>query len=376
MRVAILEENHFETVYALIQLFDNGQNQLYLFTESPAARVLREWLGEKSEQFNWTVRLENESTYKFCERISTCIQREKIALLYLSTVSRHHIVYAALLRKHPSLYSIWNIHDINEQFRYKPGWRPRSWLRWWGQKKLRTAVDALNVISTSLVPALEKATNGEKKILTIPGAVWNKTPQQAPALSFSQLPLRIVVPGSIDEKRRDYEEVLELAAALPAGLAKIVVLGGGSDDYSRSVWEKCRQIGPEKLEWSETGFVPAADFEAQLAAAHFIWMPVRIHSFSSAGTPEIYGTSKATGNLFDAIRHAKPFFHPAALIVDEELLSAAHAYENVFHLLELLQNISGNAALYEEMATGAQTAASRFTVEAIRVRFPELFSSE
>ncbi|MBL0134849.1 MAG: hypothetical protein IPP79_13075 [Chitinophagaceae bacterium] len=54
---------------------------------------------------------------------------------------------------------------------------------------------------------------------------------------------------------------------------------------------------------------------------------------------ETYGQSKSSGNMFDAIRYAKPLLVPASLTIDKEQEDAAIVYKDLEELIEILSNL-------------------------------------
>lgn len=157
--------------------------------------------------------------------------------------------------------------------------------------------------------------------------------------------LVIVIPGGVSQKRRDYKRVfskikeIEKSAkegSIPEKLIEFVFLGKakGSElkeitDLERSLEFINIQYFPERLS--------SEDFEKWMQKADVLWCPIQQETefFSQK---EIYGTTKMTGNLGDAIKFGKwavfPRNYPSKtdFIIPEE--------KNVIEQFKALKNIS------------------------------------
>ena len=95
-------------------------------------------------------------------------------------------------------------------------------------------------------------------------------------------------------------------------------------------------------------------------------------SLISDGVPEQYGQSTSSGNIADAIRHAKPFFAPAWLQVESPLEKSCIRYESVADIITIMEQLSG--AAYTAIQANAYEASLHFTKERIIARNEELFT--
>src|SRR5690606_38352048 len=76
-----------------------------------------------------------------------------------------------------------------------------------GKKCLRKHLVYFNVISASLLPRMNELLNAEQKVFSIPGGIFENKIAPAPL----QDRIRIVIPGMVDQNRRNYDQVFELA---------------------------------------------------------------------------------------------------------------------------------------------------------------------
>ncbi len=89
--------------------------------------------------------------------------------------------------------------------------------------------------------------------------------------------------------------------------------------------------------------------------------------------PETYGLSMSSGNLFDVIKHAKPFIVPTSLRVDPFLeKKCAGAIQVSRNLARTLFAIQENG--YQQLQAEALLASRHYTIEALRQRNAGLFN--
>lgn len=155
--------------------------------------------------------------------------------------------------------------------------------------------------------------------------------------------LKIVVPGAVTQKRRDYRHILKTLQKINVPLELIFA---GRAAGAELVWLETG-IRPLKKDITVQFFsekIPQREFEALMKSAHFLWCPVqRETDFFS--TSEIYGETKMSGNVGDAIKFSKFALFPAhypsfcPLVIHEQ-----KDVERQFR--EILQMRSANSDVY------------------------------
>lgn len=368
MNIGIQEADHFEGIYPVIRLFDDGINHLYLFVPRSTYVRLLDLLNEDGKRITWIIQEPDESTYSFCKKIKNAVDFHQISLLYLNTISKHHLIYAWLLVKLKQLPVILTVHDVNCLFFPKFSLHPRMFLQFIGKKWLVSKVRYFNTVSTTVQPYLQKCAGNEKKVSTIPGAVFERQQHRLPSSPI----MSIVVPGTIDKKRRDYEAVfnfLDRTRELPIHLT---ILGGGSDEFAGEVKNKCRRYA-DKLTWFDVEIVHQELFDKYMDQAHFVWIPSVIQTQICGSIPEVYGITKSSGNIFDIIKHAKPFLFPEALTIPENLRSSGLSYQSLEDLIRQLQNYLKDPHLYTQIERKAELNSTAYTIEQIRLDNYPLF---
>ncbi|MFM7839554.1 MAG: hypothetical protein ACKO6K_08295, partial [Chitinophagaceae bacterium] len=215
-----------------------------------------------------------------------------------------------------------------------------------------------------------------KPIHSLPGALYD--PPVSPITSFLDTQgICIAIPGSIDPLRRNYEDVLQLIQLAESDQIplRIYLAGGPTTLQGQKLFNRFQQLKLHyvKLVISSDPFLPVAEFEHQLAASHFIWVPCQPGIRLPLGEPEIYGKTKSSGGVLDAIRFAKPLCIPRSLGLDSIQESAAFRYTHISELLQFFKEMRSNPSSYAAWEKRALRMAHQFTPEVLVQRFFRVF---
>jgi len=120
--------------------------------------------------------------------------------------------------------------------------------------------------------------------------------------------LNIVIPGSVQQQRRDYQHVLRQLAKCKE-LLHVTFLGkaAGAELQWLQRFEQEYSVQVSVRYYTEK--VPQLEFDNVMRNADVLWCPIqrRTRFFSVA---EEYGRTKMSGNIGDAISYAKPAVFP------------------------------------------------------------------
>lgn len=373
MKIAIIEKGHFEVAYTLIQLFDETENELTIFIDQVSYDQLKYLLKEKINRYKWLIQA-TETNRDFIKFIFSKLRNEKFDLVYFDTIADNFIHYAYHINRGTYPKTVLTLHDIKGFFHYLPSFNVRKNIRFLGKRKLISAVQSFNVLSETLVTPLRLELQNEKRIFNIPGAFFE--PQNFNPKKYTPGDtIKIVIPGSIDNRRRNYDTVFKLLEKIKSKNLKIgiTLLGAFRKNHSEDIYRKCVQYikSADNLRIYETEIVDQPEFDKIISDAHFIWMPLNQYAAVTDGTKEQYGTSISTGNIGDSIRHAKPFFAPSYLNIDSALQQSCFRYMDIEEIHNILQKLDSTE--YKRMQNEAINASLYYTKEKIIERNKSLF---
>ncbi len=222
---------------------------------------------------------------------------------------------------------------------------------------------------------LQRLLPSGKTVRYIPGAFFDNANYNLPAAPL--LPFRIVVPGSVDNRRRDYTLVFALLEIcrvqhIPV---QITLLGGFHAEHGAEILKQCREYGKENknLHWFEEQVVDHPLFNRVMQEAHFILAPCVIHTVIADEIAEVYGESLSSGNIGDIIRFARPAIIPVALKTGKEISQVACRYTSVNDIAEQLKLLRDDPDKYLIFQEAALKGSGEFTLEKIRAQHPDLF---
>jgi hypothetical protein len=356
----------------VIKLFESQGYELTILTTEETYRRFIDLFPDNSENFTWDI-LSTKSKSTYFNSLYHKLRQNKPDLLYINTISNNHLLYAFVLSRLSITRVIMTVHDINCLFQSRPSWKFRSAIIHHGKKQLIRNVNEFNVVASTMIPYLEKQT--KKLVHNIPGAVYEKRQVVQDIVS----PLRIVIPGSLDKRRRNYQQVFDLAkmADRKKISLELVMLGGYYDDYGKSVYENAERFSSASvtIKVYNTRVVDQLEFDRQMDTAHFVWIPSVIDTQICDDIPEVYGLTKSSGNIFDVIKHAKPFLVPKGLSIPPDLVSSCFSYHSNDELLDFLVIWSLSPDQYAEWQANALVNSLNFTIEKVVEKNPGLFRS-
>ena len=376
MNIGIFETQHFEGAYPMIRIMDIPGNQLTIFADENTYNRFKDLFGNDMQRYSWIVKPGNVSNRRFIWKVYKICKKEKTGVLFLNTVSANFIWYGWMAALLPSTKVILTLHDANAFLRSRFSINFRRSIRHIGKKILGHFCYAYSTVSETVMEYLKNSMNEKKKIFCIPGAVYEGRNNFLQSYSCLQS-LRLVVPGSIDGRRREYNKIFELLEQINKhSLPVIIVLAGGPyGSYGQTMLDKFRAYGKlySNLIYYESPVLDQSLFDAELDNGHFVWIPSVIKTVIDDGIEETYGLTKSSGNIFDAIKHAKPLLVPKDLPMPSQLKSSTIAYDNIATLFAFLETITHYSGKYNDIAAEALSNSLAYTAEKKRMIVNELF---
>lgn len=376
MRIGIFETDHFEVSHTLIRLFQLPENQLTIFSYPVSWRQFRQMPDLDLKAHQWVIKGESQSKASFIWQIYRTVKKQQIELLFLETVTDNFIFYAWLVKALPGVRIILTIHDINSYFHYQEDGSLRRRIRNMGKRKLVDAVKEFAVINSTMVGYLQSLLPAGKQVRYLPGSFFDQDAFVSPPALLD--PIRLVVPGSVDGRRRDYEAVFELLEACREQQlnVEVTLLGGFHPEPGMRLMKRVLDLSDKypNLRWCEDPVVPQPVFDDVMREAHFVLAPSVISTVISDGVREEYGVSMSSGNIADMVRYARPAIVPAALVTGPEISHIAFRYQSIKEIPEQLKLLRDHPEKYLALQQQALAGSGAFTPDAIRSQHPDLFT--
>ena len=246
------------------------------------------------------------------------LKKEKYDLIIIGTVHRHFIFYKAIVQKFNTAILVHNLNltkaskwelfksIFKEDFKY----RLKLFLK-------EGLLDAPKVYKKA------------KYLFGIDELMSNKNNLNFLPIYFNQFNcqksgqevIRVVIPGAVSQSRRDYDSFLEkLKQFKNTGINyEIIFLGKASGKEL----EKLKLLSDEisqfiKIQYFEKK-VPQIIFDNWMKKADVLYCPIQEET-EFFSIKEIYGKTKISGNIGDAIKYAKPAIFPETYDSDLEFV--------------------------------------------------------
>lgn len=160
--------------------------------------------------------------------------------------------------------------------------------------------------------------------------------------------LTIVLPGSVDPKRRNYDEIYKAFKSLSMKSKKkikVIFLGRTNLFGANYLKKSFKNISSDKLEvvFFEKR-IPMAEYENYMNSCDVMLNPIKINT-SYHIFKEIYGKTKVSGAVTDIVRYGRPLILPKTYDIDMDLKSCCLTYSNKDDLFITIMNLTDNRYL-------------------------------
>lgn len=272
------------------------------------------------------------------KRILNLLLIHEVSAVVFNTIDRYYGDYADLFKKFAGI-KLLVIHNINYWFQKKRKLKifrePRN-ADHIAMLQMINSADRLIVLSDTLEAYLRNKYN-QYKVSSFTTALHTGIDEKS--IYFTDYVPTIIVPGSIEQKRKDFDLVLNVVEALGPGKSSLVLLGEPRGDYGNTIIARVKEMNNRGyLIKYFTGFIPEQEFELEMKMSDIVLIPVNIHT-SFAGIREIYGQSKISGAVFDAIRYGKPAIVPEELSIPAKASNSFLKYSDEQCLINFIQKL-------------------------------------
>ena len=372
IQIGILEINrHIPVLYSFIKILSTPETHITIFTTPDLNKRLQTYL-TGNEQLTIIMQKDKESRSHFLKRVKTYTNTH-LDVLLVNTI--HEVMFHLLPFRHlnPQKKMILTIHHVNTWLKQKIVFKPFHLLMTIETNiasiLIKTLIlknyDALNVIYRPLKDYIETQTNYQKPVFTLPTSYYDPTTeftteQKQPGT------LKVIIPGLIQEQRKDYTPILNALQILPENYLKsleICIPGLPVERFGQQVHQQFKalqQKGANIILFNE--FVPDDLFDHLHKDSDIIICPIRIQTRSDNLTTEAYGSTVGSGVIYNGIQYIKPLIIPQEFNNLPELATSTLTYKNGEDLATIFKDLIDHPEKLKKLKTEAKHNAEKFSL--------------
>lgn len=169
---------------------------------------------------------------------------------------------------------------------------------------------------------------------------------------------KVAIPGAVSQKRRDYNHILNEISQLKNHQYLEFIFLGKAEGQELELLKTTENQLPETISFKYfKEKVPQKLFDEEMKSASFLWCPIQKET-EFFSIKEVYGKTKMTGNIGDAIKYGKlavfPLDYPSEypFIINEKVgflnsledINSVFSFENQFNKDKIqreLENVLG-----------------------------------
>ena len=330
-KIVLYETTHHENLPALLDLCEAQFNQVAVFLKEFSYHNLT---GKGSPEQRWPatdffIQTTDCPNRRFIRQLFRFIRRHGFTHLHLCTLDNNLLLFAVRLTLIRPLHLSLTVHEVNEYFSGSFH-TLRDWTETVAKQILRLQIRHYHVFLPAMADQLRQRMP-EAITVFIPSRFYsgNHTAFPGPPTSPA-LPFQIVIPGSVDPNRRNYNEVIQSLNPLTENFPiELILLGDSSTAAGAAILASLQTLTCDRLTIRHfNGYIPETTYEQTLAHAHLIWSPLNIHKTNSRNHPEAYGLTTASGLTADLLVTNIPALVPAEFIVPEPFRPAICSYRS------------------------------------------------
>lgn len=361
MKIAIYEPIHLDWVLPYCEFFSHLSHDVSFFTSDAFEADLKTVLGANYSRFTFYYFRLDESRHVFRHKIKHFFLSQSWDVIILNSIDFRHLLLFEAIRSGTATVLI-NVHDINNFFRSPLSPHPRKLVRTIGKRLLLKKAGGFIVNANAMRDYILSNQLTTKPVYWLPPVITRAKP---PA-GRPEVPV-LTVPGSIDEKRRDYHLVLQVFQKLAEALSykiRFVLAGRPVGTYGDTILAKARELQRKGIAITfYTDEIPEATFQDLISRSSLLWSPLCKSTAIHDAIKETYGQTKVSGNMYDAIRHGKPLLVPDWLTVPNELGSSCIRYASANEAFDLASQFFLGDEYFLRLSNEAFLNAQNFSLE-------------
>jgi len=375
--IGILEVHcHVKFLYTMCRICKTKNSNVTIFTTKDLFSRLEKYL-ENKEDYNVVLKEDNEGIHSFLKRVEK-ICDEKIDLLFINTLQLSCFYLPRFFGFHPKSKTIMTVHTANAWLKPKPTFNIRKIVgtidtnlsSFIASKFILPKFDAINVIYSPIKDYILEGTSYNKKIFTLP---FNFFDEDNKVKEEENKKIQFVIPGQIEEHRRDYDALLNAFENLFKKYNEnidLYMLGYPVGIYGNRILKRCKKLKDMgyNIRYFDS-FVPEKTYDEIMKKVDFIIVPIRIKSRGMGIIPEVYGITKGSSVVFEGIQYGKPLVVPEKFNMIKELKSSTLKYTGSKNLEKILAEYIENGKKLKELKQEAYKNSKYFSLAVLQEYF-------
>jgi hypothetical protein len=380
VEIGIFEiRRHIPILYTFSRICKTSSTNVTIFTTKELYLRLETYLTEKDKKnYDIILKEDNETFRSFVKRVET-ICNKKIDIMFINTIHETLLDLVCYLGFNPKSKTILLIHHVNAWLKPRLIFNIKHPIRTADTNLASMLIrrfifpkfDAINVIYHPLKEYIRANTNYEKEIFTLPTSIFENTKTMKRREDEGKL--KIVIPGLIQEHRKDYGAVFPAFEALfkhRKEKVKLCVPGLPVGKFGRQIYNKFKDMEQKGCDVEIFDhFVPDDTFDDILTQSDIILAPIRIKTRADGGIEEIYGKTVGSGVVFNAIQYAKPIIVPAGFNMLPELESSTLKYSDSIELEHVIKKLISNPEKLQGLKREALINSQKFSLKNLQYYF-------
>jgi glycosyltransferase involved in cell wall biosynthesis len=380
IKIGILEiRDHVTIINTFSRICKTGNTNVTIFTTKKLYSRLETYLKEK-KNYDFIIKNDKESMNSFLKRVEL-ICDDKIDLLFVNTIYDLVLDLFGYINFNPSSKMIITIHHANAWLKPKFVFNIKHMIRTIDtnicsvliKKFILPKYDAINVIYPPIKDYILKNTDYDKEIFTLPTSIYDE--RKEVKLDRIDGKFRVVLPGFIQEWRKDYRMTLSVFENLFKSYNENLVLyiaGMPIDAYGMSIYKAFKKMKANgcNVEIFDH-FVPDGKFDEILSNCDIVLAPIQINTKADNEIKEYYGITIGSGSIFDAIQYGKPIIAPDEFNMIQELKSSTVTYNNPIDLEQKIINLISNPDELRQLKKEGIANSMKFSVDKLQKYFEE-----
>lgn len=365
---------HENILHTLCKVATQGDYNISVFTTENIRKSLIENSNLKNENINFITLKTDENIRDFLNRIEQKSKDLDLIMVNSFYERAHRIPYFWFFS--PDCKFVWWIYNTKSwlyglSFEKKISGNINTILR----KPILSNMDAIIIEYEPIIRYLKSDPN-----INMNADMFSFAPTLFENRSNKENNERVhyVVPGRIEQSRRNYKlvcQVFESLAKEYGSQIKLTFLGQPHDQYGEKIIQWADRLNRSDLEVDTFNqWIPIDTYHTVIQDATFLLCPLR-EKIRSSGSPEIYGKTKGSGNIWDAIQNATPLILPQSFPVAEYIESSTYKYTSRNELQSFIIKSVINERLAEEMCSNALENSRSFCLQDQQKRFSSIISS-